>query len=168
MRLRFVLVALALALSPGLATAQGTDISLGALVVDSKLPVQVTADQLRVAQADGTATFDGNVLVIQGDMRLSADRVGVEYVLENGQPTRRIARMQAEGKVLLVNGSEAAEGQRATYDIEASTLVMTGDVLLTQGGNTVSGQSLSINLKTGAGQMQGRVKTVFSPQGGAE
>ena len=43
------------------------------------------------------------------------------------------------------------------------TVVMTGDVLLTQGSSALSGQKLSIDLKTGTGIMEGRVSTTFIP-----
>ena len=111
MRLRYALAVCAVSLIPCISLAQGTDVALGALVDSSTLPVQVTADQLEVRQSDGTAVFAGNVLVAQGEMRLTADRVAVEYETENGTPTGQIARMLATGNVLLVNRDEAAEGQ---------------------------------------------------------
>jgi lipopolysaccharide export system protein LptA len=41
---------------------------------------------------------------------------------------------------------------------------MTGDVLLTQGGATIAGQKLTLDLTTGLGQMEGRVTTTFAPK----
>jgi lipopolysaccharide export system protein LptA len=44
---------------------------------------------------------------------------------------------------------------------------MGGDVVLTQGGNAISSQSLVINLNDGTGRVQGgRVKSVFTPSSG--
>ena len=43
--------------------------------------------------------------------------------------------------------------------------VITGDVLLTQGDNVMSGQKLTVDLKTGMGHMDGRVRTVLQPEG---
>lgn len=40
---------------------------------------------------------------------------------------------------------------------------MTGDVLLTQGESVMSGQKLSVNLRSGTGQMDGRVRTILQP-----
>lgn len=168
MRLRYALAVCAVSLIPCISLAQGTDVALGALVDSSTLPVQVTADQLEVRQSDGTAVFAGNVLVAQGEMRLTADRVAVEYETENGTPTGQIARMLATGHVLLVNRDEAAEGQNATYDIKGSTLVLSGGVLLTQGQNTLAGQQLTIDLKTGSGRIEGRVKTILQTGGAPE
>ena len=38
---------------------------------------------------------------------------------------------------------------------------MTGDVILTQGQNALSSDSLTIDLNSGTGSLSGRVRTVF-------
>ena len=150
-------------LSPLAAFAQGAQVAFGGIRADTSLPVEVTADQLMVNQTDGTATFSGNVLVAQGEMRLSAAEVLVEYGTEDRS---RIERLHATGGgVTLVSGAEAAEGDSADYDVEAGIIVMTGNVLLTQGANTITGQMLTVDLKSGTGRMEGRVKTVLQPGG---
>ena len=63
----------------------------------------------------------------------------------------------------LINAGNAAEAKEAVYTIDTGNVVMTGDVLLTQGANAISGQNLVINLKDGTGVMEGRVQTIFSP-----
>lgn len=148
------------ALAPVTAAGQGAEVSFGGIRADTSLPVEVTADQLSVSQSDGTATFTGNVLIGQGDMRLSAAEVLVEY----GNAERsRIERLHATGGVTLVSGSDAAEAQEAVYTVATGEVVMTGDVLLTQGGSTLSGQKLFVDLATGTGRMEGRVKTILVP-----
>ncbi|RUS64931.1 lipopolysaccharide transport periplasmic protein LptA [Pseudorhodobacter sp. E13] len=147
------------ALFPVLSLAQGASVAFGGLKQDTTLPVEVTADNLAVNQADGTAEFSGNVLVGQGDMRLSAGRVKVEYTADG----TGISRLFASEGVTLINATDAAEAREAIYTIESGEVVMTGDVLLTQGGNALSGQKLVIDLKAGTGVMEGRVQTVFQP-----
>ncbi len=71
--------------------------------------------------------------------------------------------MVAIGNVTLANGAEAAEAQQATYEVAAGTIEMQGDVLLTQGQNALSSETLSIDLNKGTGQLEGRVKTIFVP-----
>ena len=148
------------AFAPVAASAQGAAVTFGGIRADSSLPVEVTADQLSVSQTDGTATFTGNVLIGQGDMRLSAAQVLVEYGSED---RTRIERLHAKGGVTLVSGSEAAEANEAIYTVTTGEVIMTGSVLLTQGGNTLSGERLVVDLATGTGQMEGRVKTVLQP-----
>lgn len=154
------LTALALAAQLGLAQAQGLAVGFGGLRQDTGAPVEITADGLRVDQQSGTAVFDGNVLVIQGAMRMSAARVEVAYAAD-GQGIRRI---DASGGVTLVTSAEAAESRNASYDVATGGLVMTGAVLLTQGQATIAGERLVADLRAGTGQMVGRVKTVFQPR----
>ncbi|MEX0367851.1 MAG: LptA/OstA family protein [Ruegeria sp.] len=144
-----------------MALAQETNVAFGAIKADPTLPVEVTADSLDVNQEDGSAEFKGNVLVGQGEMRLSAQRVLVIYNEENSG----IDRMEATGDVVLVNGPDAAQAQRADYTIESGVIVMTGDVLLTQGENALSSNKMTVNLITGTAQMVGRVKTILKTDG---
>ncbi|WP_236626170.1 lipopolysaccharide transport periplasmic protein LptA [Actibacterium mucosum] len=150
-------------LTAGAALAQGAQVAFGGLKQDASLPVEVTADSLEVNQADGSAVFTGNVLIGQGEMRLSADKVRVEYNTSGG-----IDKMHAMGKVLLVSGGEAAEANEAVYTIETASIVMTGSVILTQGDNALSGQTLTVDLASGTGRMEGRVSTVFNPSSAKE
>jgi len=113
--------ALVAALSIGAAFAQGASVAFGGLKHDASQPVEITADELSVDQATGSAVFAGNVVAGQGEMRLSAARVQVQYA--------------------------------------------TGDVILTQGVNALSGQKLTADLNTGSGRMEGRVKTIFQTGG---
>jgi len=102
------------------------------------------------------------VLVVQGEMRLSADRVEVIY----GNAERsRIERLHASGRVTLVSGKDAAEAADAVYTIESGAVEMTGDVLLTQGASTIAGERLVVDLTSGTGKMEGRVKTILQPGG---
>ena len=81
--------------------------------------------------------------------------------------SRRLPRLQqlfASGGVTLNTGTEAAEAKDAVYAVNVGTMVLTGDVLLTQGQNAMSGQKLMIDLTQGTGQMDGRVQTVFQPK----
>lgn len=162
-RFRSGLLALLLLSFAPPAVAQGAEVAFGGLKLDSSLPVEIASDELRVDQAAGTAVFTGNVRVGQGEMRISANRVAVEYGTENGDPTGRIARLRATGNVVLLSGGEAAEAQEAIYTIDSGNIVMTGGVVLTQGQNALSGERLVVDLETGTGTMQGRVKTIFQP-----
>ncbi len=158
---RALLVAVLLLSMPVSSNAQGAQVAFGGLKQDTSLPVEITSDQLQVNQADGTAVFTGNVVIGQGEMRLTADRVRVEYTTENRDSTGRISRLLANGNVLLVNGAEAAEADAAVYTIDDGMVVMTGNVLLTQGQNALSSERMDIDLKTGTAIMKGRVKSIL-------
>ncbi|WP_128254984.1 lipopolysaccharide transport periplasmic protein LptA [Falsirhodobacter deserti] len=153
------LILLACLSSPALAVAQTAQIEMGGMRQDTSAPVSVDADQLSVDQASGQATFTGNVRVSQGELRLAADTVQVEYGADEGE----IRALQASGNVTLANESIAAEAQEASYTIASGLIEMTGDVLLTQGQSTIAGQRLVIDAAAGTGRMEGRVRTTFRP-----
>ncbi len=159
---RIAALFLCVALAPGAAMAQtqGTRVAFGAIKADPTLPVEVTSDMLDVNQADGSAEFKGNVLVGQGEMRLSAQRVLVIYAENTGG----VERLEAVGDVVLVNGPDAASAQRADYTIDSGVVVMTGDVLLTQGANALTSEKMTVNLTDGTANMVGRVKTILIPE----
>ncbi|MCR9109567.1 LptA/OstA family protein [uncultured Marivita sp.] len=150
----FTVVAIAFAT---LAQAQGTEVAFGTVQQDTSLPVEVSADSLSVSQSDGSALFTGNVIIGQGEMRLSAPRVLVYYT-EN---QTGVDRLEATGGVTLVNGDQAAEADTAEYEVNRGTIRMVGNVLLTQGANTLVSDSMDVDLEAGTALMNGRVRTVF-------
>lgn len=138
-----------------------TNINLGGLSADPSAPVEIAAESLTVDQDTGTAVFEGEVVIGQGDLRLSAQRVEVVY----GATTGEIARLRASGRVVFATATEAAEATTADYDITNGTLELSGNVLLTQGPSAISAEQMVINLITGDAQLSGRVRTVLQ-QGG--
>lgn len=143
----------------GAAAAQTSGFGTGQ---DVKAPVEITSDALQVDQKTGLAVFTGHVLIGQGEMRLSADKVTVTYA--NGDQ-RKIKALKAEGKVTLVSGKDAAEAKTADYDVESGNVVLRGNVLLTQGPNVLSGETVTVNLGTGQASASGRVRSVLQPGG---
>ncbi|WP_170474361.1 LptA/OstA family protein [Ruegeria arenilitoris] len=143
------------------APAQEAQVAFGSANADPTLPVEVTSELLNVNQEDGSAEFLGNVIVIQGEMRLTAERVLVIYNEEKSA----IERMEATENVVLVSPPDAAEGDWAEYTIDSGVIEMKGNVLLTQGPSVISGDEMIANLTTGLATMTGRVKTILQPSG---
>lgn len=158
--MRRLMPALILSLLALPAFAQNT--TFGGMRADTSAPVEVAADSLSVNQADGTAVFTGNVVIGQGEMRLSAAEVQVNYA-EGGQS--RIQSLRATGDVTLVSGPDAAEAQEALYDVEAGQVTLIGEVVLSQGANVLTGDRMVVDLATGTAQVQGRVRTILQPGG---
>ena len=155
--LRSFVFVLVLAFAPATLAAQGAKIAFGQVAGNTDQPVEVTADNLAVNQNDGTAIFTGNVVIGQGEMRLSAPKVQVYYSEDNN----RIERMVATGGVTIVSGEDAAEAQKADYSIDTGKIAMQGDVLLVQATSAITAERMTIDIKSGTAQMEGRVKTVL-------
>jgi len=155
--IRSILVISVFALFPVTLAAQGAQVAFGSVEQDTTQPVEATADNLSVNQNDGTAIFTGNVLIVQGEMRLSAPKVQV-YYNEEGD---RIERMFASGGVTLVSGEDAAEAENADYNIDTGMIKMQGEVLLVQKQSALTADRMVVDTKSGTANMEGRVKTVL-------
>jgi lipopolysaccharide export system protein LptA len=148
---------------------------------DTSLPIEITADQLEVAQKERVATFTGNVDAVQGEMVLSADQLRVFYY-GDGQDERppgtsgSIRRIEAEGNVFLSSPRETAQGKVGVYDVAGNQLTLEGAVVLTQDDNVVKGERLEIDLVSGRSRVLAaiaasegaepaqRVRAIFTPE----
>ena len=159
--LRLVLGLCAL-LAPSLVVAQA-QVPFAGLTIDQAAPVEITAETLDVDQEAGTALFDGDVTVEQGTLLLTADRLRVTYGEDPATGRTRISLLVAEGNVVLITPEEEAQANQAVYDLAEGQLTLTGAVRLEQRGNLLTGDRLVIDLDTGLGRMDGRVRTILRP-----
>jgi lipopolysaccharide export system protein LptA len=167
-------VALTLLVTPAAVRAQ-------ALEHDTSLPIEITADQLEVAQRERVATFTGNVDAVQGDLVLSADQLRVFYYgdQEGERPagtSGSIRRIEAEGNVFVSSPRETAQGKLGVYDVASNQLTLEGAVVLTQDANVVRGERLEMDLVSGRSRMLAavaasegaepaqRVRAIFTPE----
>lgn len=166
MRRNLMAIALALPLLASFAapmahaqSANAAAVSFGGMQGDPDLPIEVTSQELTVDQAKGTAVFLGNVLVVQGELRLSADEVRVQYDEAAGE----IRVLSAKGNVQLVNASDSAQADSAEYRIISGEVTMQGNVSLTQGTATFTAQRFVADIRTGLGRLEGGVTSTFLP-----
>jgi Uncharacterized protein conserved in bacteria len=142
---------------------EGVQISFGQSLRLDGTPLEVTADQLSVDQATGATEFTGNVLAVQGEMRISATALRLEYAGGGGggQGSQRISRLVASGGVTMATPTEALESRSAIYSLDSQILEMSGEVMLVQGANLLSGERFVADLRAGTGRMVGRVRTII-------
>jgi lipopolysaccharide export system protein LptA len=137
----------------------------GGLSYDSNKPIQVNANTFFADLNADTGTYQGNVVVVQGDMKLHADVVKV-YA-----PNGKARRMEAHGHVVVDSPSGTATGDDGTYDVVTRVIHLTGNVVLTKDRNVMHGNALDVAMATGqahlvATDQQGRparVQAVFIP-----
>lgn len=141
------------------------------------------AQQAPQAQGDGAVMFGadtgeytpegfqlrGRAEVLQGGNRLRAD--AINGFTSNGQ----LSRVEATGNVYFVTPDQTIRGGQATYTLANDTVVVTGEVILTQGRNVMTGSRLTYNTRTQSARIEGsprggagnRIQGVFYPQGNA-
>ncbi len=114
---------------------------------NAKADVLVDADRIEVQDRSDRAIFSGNVVVRQGDLSLSANRLTVAYSSAGGGVD--IDRIDASGGVRVQSPSETARGDFAVYDLNRRLITMVGGVQLTQGRNQLNGGRLVLDLNSG-------------------
>jgi lipopolysaccharide export system protein LptA len=128
-------------------------------------PIEITADRLSADSVKNSVTFEGNVVAKQGDVTLSADRLFAEYARGKGI----IEKIIAEGNVRVNQEDKEARAARAVFYNLEQRVVLSGGADLTQGGNTVKGEAVTIYLRENrsvvTGGEGGRVKAVIQPKG---
>lgn len=123
-------------------------------------PIMWGADSVTY-RPDG-ASLDGRAEILQGENRFRAERLDIATDAANA-----VTRVEASGEVFYVTPRETMRGDRAVYTPSNDTVVITGDVILTQGDNVMTGGRLTYNLRTETARMDGssggRVQGVFRP-----
>jgi lipopolysaccharide export system protein LptA len=127
-------------------------------------PIEITSDRLSADSTKESVTFEGNVVAIQADVTLHADRLFAEYT----RSQRAIEKITAEGNVRVIQGEREARAARAIfYNIE-QRIVLTGGAELVQGENTLKGGTVTIYLRENRSVVTGgkgeRVRAVIHPQ----
>jgi len=136
-------------------------------------PIAIGADRLEVIDAERVSIWSGRAEAIQGENRLRADVIRTYSAPrrgggEGGNMGGDIERMVATGNVYFVTPTQVIRGDDATYTSSSDTIVVTGDVILTQGENVLTGSQLTVQVGTGRAVMDGapsqagrRVRGVF-------
>lgn len=148
------------AAAPSGSSAQTATPFGGGFSYDSATPIEILSDSLEVRNEESMAIFRGSVRVRQGEVSMTARELRVTYAAEG--EAGAIDRLEAVGDVIITNGSDTAEAQRADYDIATGEVVMTGDVMLVQCRNAIAGPELRIDLETGTANMSGPTRVLIN------
>ncbi|HEY3695547.1 LptA/OstA family protein [Phenylobacterium sp.] len=145
---------------------------------NSNAPIDLTADELEVTNAQCLAVWRGSAEALQADARLRADVLKIYNLVGPPKPggagpsCGAVAKIEALGNVYYVTPQQRIRGDNASYDKASDLMVVTGDVVAVQGKNVLRGGRMIIHVKSGEAQMQtdvkgrnkpGRVRGVFYP-----
>ncbi|MEM1380465.1 MAG: LptA/OstA family protein [Pseudomonadota bacterium] len=141
MVLRFAIAALFLGASAQAQTGMGFDPSKET-VIDAERVERDGPGRLL-----GQGDQNGQMAISQPGVILKADRMEILVVPE----TNAIRQLTATGKVRYANANgDAIAGEKAVYQADANRLIVTGDVVVLQGGQIATGQELIYDTETGA------------------
>jgi lipopolysaccharide export system protein LptA len=139
-------------------------------------PVQIEAATLEVRDKNKTATFSGNVQVVQGDTTMKCQSLVVFYGQEigiagNGKPAatpvtttkstpgmpqgaQNIRRIEARGGVTVITKDQNVKGDTGIYDLESKTITLMGNVVVSQGQNVIHGEKVVVDTVTGSARVE--------------
>ena len=153
-------------------------------------PVQIDAATLEVHDKSKTATFSGNVQVVQGDTTMKCQTLVVFYGQEVGlgadgaaaattpatatasaakpttgtpQGAQNIRRIEARGGVTVITKDQNASGDLGIYDLKTKTITLSGNVVVSQGPNVIHGERVVVDTTTG----NARVESGSTPGAGS-
>jgi lipopolysaccharide export system protein LptA len=147
------------------ATAQTSSVMAPALMGkhDANAPINVSADKFLADSNAKTGTWSGNVLVVQGNMRMRANSVRLNVMGKDNKPDKILAT----GNVVVDSpNSGTITGDNGVYDVVARTVTMTGKVVLTKQKDVMRGNQLTVNLETGLATLGGGAKAPGTTSGG--
>ena len=160
----------------------------------SKEPISIDADKLVYYDKEHKAVYSGNVVVIQGDTKMtcSAMSVFLDHAPTTGaapSPPKEAApqstngqsgpadagvkHLDAAGPVTVVSKTQVATGDSGSYDKAEGKVRLIGHVTLSDGQNVTKGDKLTYDLKSGQATVDttaksGRVHGQFVPKSGAD
>lgn len=121
--------------------------TVSGLESDRNQPADIEADDTTIDFRTGKRTFIGNVIVIQGSLRIKADKVIANYKegqIINATAWGKVARFKSrpDGKPDDVEGS----AEKIFVNQQNNTLTLTGKARLKQGYNTADGETIVYNM----------------------
>lgn len=150
----------------GAVAAAGLALATQAVHAQTQAARGSTADAPISYGADGISrtpeglSLRGRAELTQGTNRMRADTVTATT------PNNELTRVEATGNVYYVTPNETIRADHAVYTTSNDTIVLTGDVILSQGKSVMTGSRLTYNVRTETAEMGGgRVQGVFYPQG---
>ncbi len=142
-----------------------------ALPSDDQKPLKIEADSTTFDYSTGAHSYEGNVKIIQGSTTLTADRV-VTKNNDKHKMEEAVAygfKHLAEYSTLPKEGDKILHAKAKTIKFYPATqmVVLEGDVMVTQGENSVNGQIIIYNMKnqtvTAPANKSGRATVVIEP-----
>lgn len=122
-----------------------------ALESDNSQPATIEADEVEFDFRNGTRTYKGDVVVVQGTLRITGEKLVVKYGEQEDQIEQATSwgnpatfKQRPEGKDEDVYG----EGNEIVLDEIENTLTLIENAVMTQAGNTARGKTIVYDMTT--------------------
>jgi len=133
---------------------------------DSAAPIDFGADHIELQDKANRAILTGSVSVRQAEMTINAERMTVAYTGQIVDGSPQVSRLDATGGVRITRPDQTATSNFAVYDLNRRTILLLGDVVVSQDGNVTRSERLTLDLDANrtslSGGTGGRVTGTFS------
>ena len=126
--------------------------------------INIISNELKIDNNERTSTFSGDVYAIDQSLKVWSDQMIITFKKDKDE----IKEILATGNVKIVRLHEESEiyGDIAKYLIEDETIIISGNVLVIENDNQISGSKLTLELKDSSSIMVGsdsnRVEAVIN------
>lgn len=131
-------------------TAAVLALPVSALPDDAGKPIHIRGDNAEFDQNNGLLIYTGEVRIDQGTLRVTADRMVVEYrddqvvkITAEGKPASYQQQLEAD------EGLVNADAKTIVYHTTAEKVDLIGEAFLTQEGNEFQGSLIRYNIRQG-------------------
>lgn len=142
-----------------------------ALESDNSQPATIEADEVEFDFRTGTRTYKGDVVVVQGTLRITGEKLVVQYGEQEDQIESATSwgnpatfKQRPEGKDDDVYG----EGNEIILDEIENTLTLIENAVMTQAGNTARGKTIVYDMATDKMTVKGMARQQQADTEGAE
>ena len=121
---------------------------------DESLPIFVKSDNLNLDSKKRIFTYVGHVEAKRGDMTIVSERMTGEYDENN-----KLTELVAEKEVVITRGEDLrATSNRARYDVQGGTIQLTEQPELTNKGNILSADKITLYVNEDKSDAEGDVR----------
>jgi lipopolysaccharide export system protein LptA len=150
-----------------------TSVGVSALDSDKNQPIQIVADMAVRDESSGDTRYEGNVILTQGSLRITADRIAVQHdegdadrIVAVGQPATLVQQPAPDQQPV------DASADRIVYLRSRDLVRLRGAARISQDGSILSGEQIDYLVTQrkvkAAGSAdsagEGRVEVVIPPE----
>lgn len=100
----------------------------------------ITSDKLIYDYKQKFALFEGNVVVVDPRIKITADKMTVFFTASN-----KVSAIKCEGHAVIQQTDKVAKAALATYDVSSGDIVLTGSPVVQSGKDTLTGDPIIFN-----------------------
>lgn len=122
------------------------------LATERATPLVITALRLNSPPGGAHLLFEENVVIIDDDLVTTAAHADVELTATGGE--REVKKATLTGRVVAKRGTQTGRANKATWNARTRDLVMEGNPIVEQEGESIAGKRITLEADTGRARVE--------------